>query len=183
MDAQVNPVSPTVINVMMTLLASGLAFLTAMFFFQRKERLNKALFIEEERVRKAAILEAEHEVVKTRLVELETKLALVDAAVVPISTAFQALLIKELTHFHTQEMDALLVKVGPPNVLTTEEYERLVVMLKERTRDLGAEISESERGAAHILPVVMTRAQVEQETLKRAADLKLVRISKHGSKN
>ena len=113
--------------------------------------------------------------VEKRLVELESKLALVNAAVAPISTVFLEILKKELTHFHTPEMDALL-KLTPCN-LTPDEEARLKVMLKERERDIGMEISESERDAAHMFPAVMRRAQQEQEQLKMALDLKLTIIS------
>jgi hypothetical protein len=150
-NKDVNPISPWVINGALIFLSASLAFFTTVFFNSRKEARER----------------------EKRLVALESQLALVNAAVVPISTAFQAILIKELTHFHTPEMDALLVKIGPPNVLTEDERDRLAVMLIERTEDLGSEISSSERDAAHILPAVMKRAQAEQDTLQLASRLKL----------
>jgi hypothetical protein len=97
-----------------------------------------------------------------RISELENKLAVVTAAVVPISTAFQAILIKELTHSHTPELDDLLAKIGPPNVLSAIEDARMRVLLKERTVDQGPLISAAERDAAIMLPLVMARAKAEQ---------------------
>ena len=49
---------------------------------------------------------------RSRIVELERQVALVGQAIVPISAAFQAILIKELTHIHTPVLDRLLEKVG-----------------------------------------------------------------------
>lgn len=129
-------------------------------------------------VRKAERIAEEHAKTVVRITELEQKLALVNQAVIPISTAFQAILIKELTHYHTPEMDALLVKVGPPITLTPEEEARLAVLLEERTRDMGPQISESERDAATILPAVMKRAREESESLEHDEAFKLKELLK-----
>jgi hypothetical protein len=147
MSNEVNPIPPVVVNIALIMLTSLLGLLTKFLLNLRSAA----------RAREA------------RMVELETKLAVVSASVVPISTAFQAILIKELTHHVTPEMDALLVKLGPPSTLTPEEHDRLSIMLVERTNDYGSEISPSERDAAYILPVVMKRAQEEQEALREDA--------------
>jgi len=102
---------------------------------------------------------AKREAAEKRIDALEMKLALVTQSVTPISAAIQAILIKELTHTHKVEMDALLVKVGPPNVLTPEEELRLAAMLKERSKD--PDIPRSERDAAEILPAIIRRAEAE----------------------
>lgn len=146
---EINSIPPLVINIALICLSAGLAVLSTVLFKSRESAAAR----------------------EKRLTTLETQLAVVSAAVVPISTAFQAILIKELTHFHTPEMDALLAKVGPPNVLTPVEQDRLGVLLKERTKDLGEAISQSEREAAAILPIVMKRAAVEQATMSVAANL------------
>jgi hypothetical protein len=151
---EVNPVPPLAINVALLVMSACLGFLTNRYFARRKEIRTDAQVVAEDK--KATL---------SRIAELETKLALVNAAVVPISTAFQAMLIKELTHFHTPEMDALMVKIGPPNTLTLVDENRLEVMLKERMDNMGPEISDRERGAALILPEVMKRAKAEQEVL------------------
>jgi hypothetical protein len=118
-------------------------------------------------------LASEHEKVLVRLNEMEVKFATVNQAIIPISTAFQAILIKELTHYHTPEMDELMRKVGPPNTLTEDEEIRLAELLRERTLDMGPLISDSERDAALILPAVMRRARTEATTLSGAEELKL----------
>lgn len=96
-----------------------------------------------------------------RVSELEVKVGLVTQAVVPISTAFQAVLIKTLTHFHTPVVDALLAKLGPPYALTDEEAEQLRLALLDRERDMGDRITDEERDAAHILPAVIKRAKAD----------------------
>jgi hypothetical protein len=116
---------------------------------------------------------ADHQKVLERLQELEVKLATVNQAIIPISTAFQAILIKELTHYHTPEMDALMQKLGPPSSLTENEEIRLGVLLRERTLDMGPLISDSERDAALILLPVARRARIEADTLTGAEDMKL----------
>jgi hypothetical protein len=164
-----NPVPPWIINGAIIGLTAGLSFVSALYFALRKERINKAAHLAEANV---AMVQ--------RVSELEAKLALVNAAVIPISTAFQAILIRELTHLHTPEMDALLVKIGPPLTLTPAEEERLAVMLRERAKDKDKEIPNSERDAALILPAVMKRARAEQALLQTAQDLKLQVISVAG---
>ncbi len=111
--------------------------------------------------------DAAQEQLVVRVYELERQLSLLGAQVLPLSAAFQAVLVKELTHFHTPEMDALLLKLGPPNIITNEEMEKLIVMLQERERDLGDDISESERDAAHILPIVAKRAKYAMEAISK----------------
>jgi hypothetical protein len=158
----VNDVPPIVVNAALALLSGGCGLLVTLYFTTRKEAVTKA-----------AVIAEGHEKMKDRVTELERTLAQVNAQVIPISTAFQAILIKELTHFHTPEMDALMVKIGPPNTLTPDEEKRLAALLVERTKDMGPEISDSERDAAAILPAVMKRSRIEQETIRTAESLKL----------
>jgi mevalonate pyrophosphate decarboxylase len=165
-STEINPISPLIINIVLVVLSTALAFVSALYFSSRRhteEKLKSSL--------------DEREKMRERLTDLESKLAVVNAAVVPISTAFQAILIKELTHFHSVEMDALLLKIGPPNILTTEEHTRLIVMLSERMKDLGDEISLSEKDAAYMLPMVMKRSEAEQAILKTVSDMKLKLIT------
>lgn len=113
--------------------------------------------------RKSVKKEAEDQQSKMmqRIVELETKSALTSAAMLPITTAFQAILIKELTHFHTPVMDALMEKLGPPFTLSEEEEAELIAALKQREADVNGRISDSERDAAHMLPMLMKRVRNE----------------------
>lgn len=120
-------------------------------------------------------LEADQKM-RDRITELERQLAVIGQTVQPISTAFQALLIKQLTHFHTPELDALLVKLGPPYGLSPDEETRIAELLDQRTRDMGELIDDSERDAAHMLPYVIRR--VRTESALDSLDLKVVAVPK-----
>lgn len=98
-----------------------------------------------------------------RVAELELRTSLVQQAVLPISAAFQAILIKELTHFHTPVMDELLAKLGPPVTLSAAEEKELLTALREREVEVDDAISDSERDAARMLPMVMKRVRIETE--------------------
>jgi hypothetical protein len=126
--------------------------------------VNRYWFWRADVIKKAELLELAHDKLINRVLELEKQLGLVNQAILPMSSAFQAILVKELTHLHTPEMDALLVKLGPPYLLTESEEARLAVLLNERMADLGADIPESERDAARMLPLVMKRVRRELET-------------------
>lgn len=104
---------------------------------------------------------------RSRIEQLEKQLAALTQNVLPISAAFQAILIKQLTHFHTPELDGLLVKLEQ-NTLTAEEDARLAVLLKQRTQDMGELIDDSERDAAAMVLLVNRRVRAET-----AADLAL----------
>ena len=115
-----------------------------------------------------------------RVIELERRGALLNQQTIPISAAFQAILVQDLTHFHTPEMDELMVKLGPPFILTEKEAERLITLLSERECDLGPEVSQSERDAARMLPLVIRRVAMERErTGLRAEPLVRVLIASH----
>ncbi len=117
---------------------------------------------------------AEKKALLARVVELERLNSLVTQAVVPISAAFQAILIKELTHFHTPIMDALMVKLGPPNTLTTAEEVELVAALKQREQDMDGLIDDAERDAARMLPMVMKRVKAESESPNMETTIQVV---------
>ncbi len=131
-------------------LGALLSFVAASYWFSRAARVHAAEQLAEH-----------HAQLEQRVTAAERQLALVGQAVLPISTAFQAILIKELTHFHTPELDALLQRIGPPCTMTAVEAARFEVLLEARTRDMSVEISASERDAATILPAVMRRATEE----------------------
>jgi hypothetical protein len=161
------PLSQAALSAGLLLLGAALTFAAARYWF-----LRNAAVAEAERIR------GEHDRLVARVYELERDSAVVKAAVVPITTAFQALLVKELTHFHTPIMDALLVKVGPPNVLTPAEELQLAALLDERARDMALSIPDSEREAAHILPCVMRRAREEQVAVEKGGVLAVVSVPK-----
>lgn len=143
------PVS--IIGGILLLVIGGLANMLSTWFWKWRDEA------------KAAVLRREHyqQTIDTRMEDVEKQLALVSQAVVPISTAFQAILVKELTHFHTPAMDALLRKLGPPYTLTLEEEVELAAALQQRMKDMAVEISDSERDAAQMLPLVMKRVRTE----------------------
>jgi hypothetical protein len=146
---------------------AGISFLAALYWRKRDDLAKKTLEIAEN-----------HEELTNRVAAIETQLALVGQTILPMSTAFQAILVKELTHFHTPEVDALLVKVGPPNILTVQEAKDLEVALEKRVREVDPLIGESERDAARMLPMVMKRAKLEAEVLgDYPVRLKLVTVA------
>lgn len=157
---------PTLKSVIMLVAGGVVTFLGALYWFKRNEHVK-----ETERIA------AEHTELTKRVASLENQLSLVSQTILPMSTAFQAILVKELTHFHTPEVDALLVKVGPPNVLTPAEEKELEIALEKRAREIDPLIDEAERDAARMLPMVMKRSKVESEVLSSALRLKLVTVA------
>jgi len=120
----------------------------------------------------------ENEKLETRMRDMEKSLLLVNQQVLPMNAAFQAILIRELTHFHTPRMDELMQMMGPPCLLTDDDREELDDLLVERTLDMGDMISESERDAARMLPMVMRRVAREAEEIQTATpQLKLVVVA------
>ena len=101
-------------------------------------------------------------VLADRLGAHDTQLSLMGQVVLPISTVFRNVLVKELTHFHTPATDALLAKI---DVLTPDEEAELLRLLAQREQDMGHRISASEREAAHMLPLIMKRAKAEARAL------------------
>src|ERR1700674_2615584 len=96
-----------------------------------------------------------------RIVELERQVALLGLTVQPLSAAFQAILVKQLSHFHTPHIDLLLSKLGPPVLLTQSEEVELAKELAQRAVDVASEITDDERGAALMLPYVIQRVRRE----------------------
>jgi hypothetical protein len=132
------------------LTSSGMSFVIAWYWFARNAKVDAA-----------AKHDATIQKLMDRISELEKQQLLMGAAMAPLSTVFQARLIKELTHFHTPEMDALMAKMGPPYTLTVEEEGKLIQLLKQRQADMSNLISDSERDAALMLPLLMKRVKNE----------------------
>jgi hypothetical protein len=166
------------------LLATGVGLMTVKFWRrqdtlvrQKEAAIRK---IEEEKsevTRKAEELAEQHEELQDRVIVLERQLAVVNQSVIPLNAAMQAALIKQLTHFHTPEMDALLVKLAD-NTLTDQEEVRLWEMVAQRERDMGDLIPEEERDAAHILPIIVKRARAEAAAVEAPAEILLVAVPK-----
>src|ERR1700686_3873345 len=83
------------------------------------------------------------------------KIGILSLPVQQMSAAFQMAIVKQLTHFHTPKLDALLAKLGPPFMLTEAEMEELIAELKNREQDMGQLIDDGEREAAKMLPAIM----------------------------
>ena len=164
-----------------TLVGTGLSFAAGWFWWKKNQAIAQANVDIAAAKDAARSIAEEHQKVLLRLVELETTAKLSAQQFSPIVTAFQAILVKQLTHPSKDELDQLLVKVGPPHILTPDESARLAVMLKERSHDMGSEITSTERESAEILPIVMKMAIAEQENIAAAnlvspAALKLITV-------
>src|SRR5687768_2616120 len=157
----------TINSLLLSVFGAGLSCRAAWFWFRKNAAIKEA-----ER------LANDHRRLEDRVREMETQMSAMKSAVVPISAAFQAILVKELTHFHTPEMDALLEKLGPPLTITEAEEEDLRRLLKEREQVVDTRISESERDAAHMLPLVMRRVRAELSADENTpVDLQLVAVT------
>lgn len=155
------PITSVVAQFMLTIFTAILSFVAALYWANRNAK--------KESVARVAAAES---ALKLRVLALETQLAVVNQSIQPISVAFQAILIKQLTHYHTPKLDALLKKLGPPLCLTADEEVEIGRLLHERTRDMHDEIDQSERDAATMLPFVMAR--VRHELTEPPADIDLV---------
>jgi hypothetical protein len=146
---------------------ASLAFLAAWFWHQK----NRALAT-------AASIKQGHDELVRKVYELERKQHVIEAAVVPITTTFQQLLIKSLTHphFHAKEMDALMKKIGPPNSFDEGEEKRLSILLRQRAEDTQFDIPDEERIAARILPDVMTLAKIQQDRIDSESVIAVVAV-------
>jgi hypothetical protein len=160
------------VGLSVSLFAAIIGFVAAWYWFGRNVRQRQAEQLVTDAKNEASRLADTREIAAAqrakelqefvvRFADLEAKFAILSQAVVPISAAFQAILIKELTHFHTPEMDALMPKLGPPSTLSATEETRLATLLVERQQDMGDLITESERDAAKMLLLVAKRASVE----------------------
>ena len=154
------------VSLILSLITAIIGFLMARYWYTKSTAAELA------RSRKAI-----DDSFSAKIAELEKQQAAMHQQVLPISTAFQAILIKELTHFHTPKMDALMVKLGPPYVLNEAEEIELSIALKERAVDKASEISESERDAAQMLPMVMKRVKLEAATAVILQDLTVVAMA------
>jgi hypothetical protein len=97
-----------------------------------------------------------------KIAALELQIGVLGSQVLPISEVFRSMLIKQLTHYHTPILDALLKKLEDKTITEAEEVE-MNAALKQRTLDMDAEISDSERDAAHMLPMLNRRIKEEEK--------------------
>lgn len=159
----------TVNSAMLIVFSAVVTFLAAWFWHSRNQAIAKA-----------AAIAIDHLKLVDQVAELKTAVSVANTSVMPIVAAMQALLVKGMTHEDTPEMDDLLVKSGPPDTLTPTERDRLMVLLKERTEDYGNNITQFDRDAATIYPIIMRMSAVEQENFDHAtaesANMKTITI-------
>ena len=115
-------------------------------------------------------IKAEATAVKTerlmqRITDLEKQQVGMTASLQPISEAYKAMLIKELTHDHAPELDSLMAEIGPPSTLTREKRDRMDHLLEQRWRIADPLVDERERDAAQMLLLVVKRAAWEAELM------------------
>jgi len=140
------------VSIMGIVLGAILTFTMNLFFFKKNAQVK-----ETERIA------TEHRELVERVGKMEVTLTMIGQSILPMSTAFQAILVKELTHFHTPVVDALLEKLGPPLTITEEEMETLKAELIKRTEELDPLVGEAERESAIILPYVIKRVKRERD--------------------
>ena len=150
--------NPWIQPIVLLLLGSSISFIVTSYLSSRKRKQESELSDKENQT-------DVNQKLFNRIIELEKQNNSLAQTVLPLSTAFQAILVKELTHFHTPEMDKLLAKLGPPYSLTLDDESRLTHLLLERMTDKGVEFDESEKEAALILPYVMKRVRRDTLTL------------------
>ncbi len=168
---------PALNSVVLVIIAAALSGIVTWIFALRSSAKEEAKLARERREKTAVLIEEKHLRLVADVAEVKEKLLLLTAQVVPFNTAFQQILISQLTHSHTPELDALMTKIGPPITLTEEEEARMYRLLNERQADMGEEISQEEREAALILPYVMHRARAEQLRLANTLQDRLAMVS------
>jgi hypothetical protein len=167
-----------IVSLGLALFGAFLAFSSTWYWFEKSAAIRAGEIAAEARQKIIADQVITDAAMKARLAELKLQLNLVRQAVIPISAAFQAVLIKELTHYHTPQTDALLAKLSAKTLTIAEEKE-LIRALARRTKDMGPKISDSERDAATILPFVMKRVRTQAIASKNTpfgGDVRSLRI-------
>lgn len=168
MDKSLIDIVPLINSIILTIVAAALTFLATMFWTRRQHVESIAATLRD------ATTERDR-----RITDLERQIGVISAAVVPISVAFQAVLVNKLTHMHTPELDALMQKIGPPSTLTADEQKRMSDLLAERSTDMGDLITDAERHAAVMLPLVIEWVALEADKdpgVISEETLKLVRV-------
>lgn len=145
-----------------------------------KLKYDTAQSVEDTRVKRAEAVEAGHDALIQEIKELHVELQTlkehyieIKAQVVPMWTAVQARLIKDLTHPHPQfkKPDALLAKLLNLEI-TESERDQLNVMMDERIVSDDPEVSDDEKSSARILKDVMQKVVNEDLLIKENKLLK-----------
>ena len=163
--------NPFLNSIILMLLSVGL---TASLGWVAASRANARQMLRDQTaasVEAARLIADGHTKLVNEVADLKERLSLVTAQVVPFSTAFQQILVAQLTHAHTPELDALMAKLGPPITLTEAEEKEMYHLLLARQQEV--EFTEEERDAATILPYVIKRARREQAQITMAEGVRL----------
>lgn len=113
-----------------------------------------------------------------RQTALEVRFKALTDRVTPISAAFRSELIRDLTHNHTPELDALIAMLGDDEMMTPEQERRLDELLKERVVEFDDPlITDRERDSASMLLMVNKRVKAEQAA--RAFEIAAVAVPKY----
>ena len=155
--------STAIVAMLGIVLGAILSFTAGLYFFKKKVQIADAERIAAGHQQLSDKVEAGHKELSERMSKIEVTISMIGQSILPMSTAFQAILVKELTHFHTPVVDALLEKLGPPLTITEEEMETLKAELIKRTEELDPLVGEAERESAIILPYVIKRVKRERD--------------------
>lgn len=169
-----------VIPALLILLGALTTLSTNLWLHRRQDRKDAekaavAAAAEVEKVRAEARAELQR-----RMGELESKMMMLKESVQPISMAFQQILIKELTHFHEVRTDELLELIGPPYMLTDDQEKELTAALDKRVIEAGDLLTQAERDAAIMLPMLIRRVKAELAMGIPTAELKVVGVPQEG---
>jgi hypothetical protein len=121
-----------------------------------------------------AALEDTARSVQDQLGSLKSQMLILGQAVQPLTAAMAAVLVKQLTHFHAPNTDALLAKVGPPSTLTRAEEKQLAEAMD--TRMIDGDITLLERNSAQLLLLFIERSRLEDNGSIEGMDLALVGV-------
>ncbi len=99
--------------------------------------------------------------------EMELKIAVLGTQMMPLWSAVQSQIAKDLTHPHPQfrVMDSLLRKLESLTI-THDERRQLSVLLDERIVSTDPAVSDAERESAKLMKGVMAKVLVEAEQAK-----------------
>ena len=111
-----------------------------------------------------------------RVLAVEAQLSALAAAASPLSEVVRDAIIKELTHLHTPELDALLEKVKS-DTLSPDDERSLLRLLKDRAEEPNHLVGAGERDAAIMLPPILRRIKQEKEAISPTeTELRIVSV-------
>lgn len=117
---------------------------------------------------------------KEKVVELQREVAIMKAAAIPITAAFQAMLVSGLRHHHAPALDEVLDKMTAGERLTPKDLKIREEGLAKRQNDPNAD--EAERIKAKILPDIERLAELEKEEGLTDPIIETVLVSKPGTR-